>query len=780
MDQAPGKPGIPPRWTSSAKTGVGTARNGRVWFTTSHGILNEIYYPRIDRACTRDFGLLVSSENGLFLEEKRHATQQQHSLDHLAPGFVITNDLPGGHRIEKTVITDPTHDCLLQATRYTPGEGGTFHVTALVAPHLVNRGSDNVAWVGDYKGIPMLFAEGSGTVLAMAADVPWLARSVGFVGTSDGWQDVHRHGKMTWEYDRADGGNVALAGELAWQEHDGFFTIGLGFGASAAEAGYQVRSALAQKFETVQRRFVAGWSDDEPDAGDRLEAASIRVLEVHESAGFPGGFIASLSIPWGFSKGDDDIGGYHLVWARDLVETATGFLAAGRTGPAVRILEYLCATQELDGHWPQNMWLDGSPHWTGIQMDETALPILAVGLAARSGADIDVGAYWPMVQRAAAFIVANGPVSPEDRWEEDPGYSPFTVAAEISALLTASHIASAAQQHEAATLLCEVADAWNAQIERWLFVTDTDLAARVGVEGYYVRISSSDTEAPEDGWIPIKNRPPSQSSAPAAEVVSPDALALVRFGLRSPDDPRILSTVKVIDELLKVDLPQGPAWLRYDGDGYGEHDDGSPFDGIGVGRPWPLLTGERAHYELAAGNIDEARRLAGMLFASAGDSLLLPEQLWNGPDLPRHELRLGGPTGSAMPLCWAHAEYLRLKRSLRDGVVFDRPEDPFERYVRKGTPACSMVWSRKQKCRSMPMHTPLRIVVPEPFTIRWSVDDWSTSHDLKSSDPGLGVHTAELPTSRLRKGTIVSFTFRYADRWEGMNYAVAIDGPSGS
>src|SRR5680860_23249 len=265
MTEAPGRPGISPRWTSSAKTGVGTARNGRVWFTTSHGILNEIYYPRIDRACTRDFGLLISAEDGLFLEEKRDATPQQHWLDHLAPGFAIRNDLPGGHRIEKTVITDPTHDCLLQATRYTPAGNGIFHITALVAPHLVNRGSDNVAWIGDYKGVPMLFAEGSGTVLAIAADVPWLARSVGFVGTSDAWQDVRKHGKMTWKYDRAEGGNVALAGELNWQTSDGAFTIALGFGESAAEAGYQVRSALAQPFEAVQRRFIAGWSDRDLD-----------------------------------------------------------------------------------------------------------------------------------------------------------------------------------------------------------------------------------------------------------------------------------------------------------------------------------------------------------------------------------------------------------------------------------------------------------------------------------------------------------------------------------
>ncbi|HZJ49177.1 MAG TPA: glucan 1,4-alpha-glucosidase, partial [Acidimicrobiia bacterium] len=145
-------------------------------------------------------------------------------------------------------------------------------------------------------------------------------------------------------------------------------------------------------------------------------------------------------------------------------------------------------------------------------------------------------------------------------------------------------------------------------------------------------------------------------------------------------------------------------------------------------------------------------------------------------DLADRELRFGGPTGSAMPLCWAHAEYLRLKRSLRDKRVFDRPEDAFDRYVRADTPARSTVWSRTQKCRTIAPHTTLRIVAPEPFTVRWSTDGWSTSHDVKGIDPGLGVYTAELGTARLPEGTIAAFTFQFADRWEGTNYEVAIGG----
>jgi glucoamylase len=287
------------------------------------------------------------------------------------------------------------------------------------------------------------------------------------------------------------------------------------------------------------------------------------------------------------------------------------------------VLRYLQVTQEPDGHWSQNMWLDGTPYWHGIQMDETALPILLVDLAARHCV-IDTSwrdALWPMVRRAAVFLARNGPVSPQDRWEEEPGYAPFTIATQIAALLVAADLADAAANATAADYLRETADAWNASIERWLYVARTELAHQHGVDGYYVRLAVPDqagAASPCQGFVPIKNRPPDQSVGAAALMVSLDALAFARFGLRAPDDPRIVSTVKVVDATLKVDTPRGPAWRRYQGDSYGEHADGGPFDGTGVGRAWPLLTGERAHYELAAGRTDVATQLAQAMEALAG------------------------------------------------------------------------------------------------------------------------------------------------------------------
>ena len=235
-----------------------------------------------------------------------------------------------------------------------------------------------------------------------------------------------------------------------------------------------------------------------------------------------------------------------------------------------------------------------------------------------------------------------------------------------------------------AAYLRETADNWNDNIERWTYATGTDLARQIGVEGYYVRIAPPETEcapSPLEGFVPIKNRPPGKSSEPATHVISPDALALVRFGLRAADDPRILNTIKVIDALLRVKLPQGPCWYRYNGDGYGEHEDGSPFDGTGIGRPWPLLAGERAHYEIAAGRPQVAEELLRVMEFSTEGGRLIPEQVWDAPDIPERELFAGKPTGSACPLVWAHSEYIKLRRSLQEGKIFDQPPQTVQRYL---------------------------------------------------------------------------------------------------
>jgi glucoamylase len=790
---APGGPGIAARWTSSAKVGVGTAlsNDSHVWFTLSHGIFNEIYYPRIDQACVRDMGLIVTDGVAFFSEEKRDADSRVQWLADGVPAFGLINvSREGRYRIEKQTLSDPHRDTVLQQIRFIAQRGvlSDYRLYVLLAPHLGNQGGGNTAWVDDFDGTPLLFARREGTALALGCSAAWAKRSVGYVGATDGWQDLKAHKRMTWGYERAENGNVAMTGEIDLLASQGAFVLALGFGSDPESAARNVITSLRQGFATARTDYIAGWQGwirthtppKKPvtKPGD-LTDISLAVLRTHESKVVPGGLIASLSIPWGFSKGDNDLGGYHLVWPRDMVETAGGLLAAGAHEDARRVLHYLEATQQPDGHWSQNMWLDGSPYWNGIQMDETALPILLMDLARREKAlsPADVIRFWPMVRQAAGYLVRNGPVSPQDRWEEDPGYSPFTVGAQIAALLAAADLADLCNEATVAGYLRETADVWYSCIDRWMYASDTAWCERFGVSGYYVRIAPTDVGTPlRQEIVRIKNVVAAEDTREASHVVSPDALALVRFGVRAADDPRIRDTVTVIDALLKVETPSGTTWHRYNDDGYGEHEDGAPFDGTGIGRGWPLLTGERAHYELAAGHIDAASRLLGAMEAFANEGGLIPEQVWGAADIPERELHAGRPSGSAMPLVWAHAEYLKLRRSLRDGRLFDLPPQTVRRYLIEKAESPRQVWRFNHKIRSLPAGKMLRIETLAAARIHWSGDDWRSVQDLSSHDPGLGVHIADLPTQALAEGAPIRFTFYWleAGRWEGADFLVLV------
>ena len=795
---APGQPGVAPTWTSSAKTGVGTALGdtSRVSFTISHGILNEIYYPRIDEACTRDCGLIVTDGAGYLSEEKRDADSIITPLQDGVPGYhVVNTSRDGRYVIEKRIIADPQRDVVLQKLTFRPADAdhGRLRVFVLLAPHLVNAGANNTAWVETIKGWTLPFASGRGLALGIAGSRPFKALSVGFVGQSDGYTMLKAQGHLGEGYTRAVDGTVALCGELDFDASD-TIVLAIGFGRNEYEAGNRARASLMDGFETAERRFVSDWTEwqhallplDPPERRDGINGyrVSTAVLRTHESRPFGGGMIASLSIPWGASKGDDDLGGYHLVWPRDLVESALGLLAAGAIDEVGRVLNYLQVTQEPDGHWPQNMWLDGEAYWPGIQLDETAFPILLVDQVCREGVfgPEYLDRYWPMVRNAARFLVLNGPVTGQDRWEEDAGFSPFTLAVEVAGLVVAADIATTLGHHEDAVYLLETADLWNASIERWCYAENTDLSRSQGVTGYYVRISpeTSGPCSPLNGTIVIKNREGGDKVVPAWSIVSPDALALVRFGLRAADDPRIRNTVAVIDHLLKVELPQGPLWRRYNEDGYGENADGSPFHLTGIGRAWPLLAAERAHYELARGDVEEARRLLATVEASTSAGGLIPEQIWESDDIPERDLIRGKPSGSAMPLVWAHAEHVKLIRSLRDNAVFDRPPQVFRRYVEGRASSDLAVWRFSTRASEMPPGKRLRIETLAPARLHWSLDDWATTQDNDTRATSFGVHVVDLPTGDLLEGQTVVFTFFWpgATRWEGQDFGVTVVDPA--
>jgi len=792
---APGWPGIPARWTSSAKMGIGTALSDKsqVWFTLSHGILNEVYYPRPDNAAIRDMGLIITDGSDFFSEEKRDTTSTVQWLAEGAPAYRLINTCKNNlYRIEKEIVADPHRNTILQKISFVP-LGGTlesYQLHVLLAPHLGNQGGGNTAWVGTFDEVPLLFAQQGENTLALACSASWLKRSAGFVGTSDGWLELKTYKEMIQEYTRAENGNTALLGRIDLVGSDGNFVLALGFGKDTESAARNAIDSIREGFDTAKKDYIAGWHDWVKSHAslrngifrpDHLSQISLAVLRTHESKSSPGAFIASLALPWGFSKGDKDQGGYHLVWTRDMVETAGGLLAAHAHSDTRRALDYLRSTQQPDGHWPQNMWIDGTPYWNGLQMDETALPILLLNLAYREKAlDLEaVHQFWPMMRAAAAYVARNGPVSAQDRWEEDPGYSSFTLGAEIASLLAAADMAELNNEKSTAVYLREVADTWNGCIEQWTYVSDTDWSRKHEVAGYYVR--TAPVKKGESGSllmnpVHVKNVSSDESTRLAIHLISPDALALVRFGLRAADDPRIRDTIKIIDDLLKIETPGGPTWHRYNDDGYGEHADGAPFDGTGIGRGWPLLTGERGHYELMAGREEKAKELKAAMQYFSNEGGLISEQVWDQPDIPARELYFGRPSGSAMPLVWAHAEYLKLQRSLLDGQVFDLPPQTVDRYIKQNTKSMLALWRFNHKIQKMESGKILRIESLTEAVIHWSDDDWQTTSDAKTVDTKLGIHYADLPTMGLPKGGSVQFTFYWPEAgcWEGVNFIVRV------
>ncbi len=790
-DFAPGAPGITPRWTTSSKDGVGTAINvaSDVYFTLSHGVLNEIYYPRADIAATRDMGLIVTNGADFFSEEKRDTLSETAQIESGIPAFVITNTCyQNRYQIIKQVITDPHRDTLLQRIEFKVIHPDDYHVYALLAPHLNNMGMDNTAWVADYKGNSMIFAEKDGITLAFLCSFPWKKRSVGYVGVSDGWQDLMQHHQMAWEYQRAEKGNVALMGEIDLANAPNhIFDLAIGFGTSPAEAALNALASMMEGFTSVQNRYVKEWQTWQDNIRSLHESVkeiggmfrmSASVLRTHQSKVFPGAMLASLSIPWGNAIGDENHTGYHLVWPRDLVECAGGLLALNAQEDVLRVLNYLMATQEADGHWSQNMWLEGTPYWQGIQLDETALPILLIDLCLKRKVlnENHLHKYWTTVRKATTFLLRHGLITHQERWEEQRGISAFTLATTISAMLAAADLADHVGESKIADYCRQTADAWNDSIETWLYAKNTRLSNELGIEGYYLRINPTQIPAAELGeaTMRIKNKPEAQSVMPITEMISVDPLALVRFGLRAANDPRMLNTIKVIDASLKIETPNGTCWYRYVNDGYGEQEDGSAYNGIGIGRPWPLLTAERAHYEIAAGNIKRAHELllAVERFSNNG---LIPEQIWDQEDILKKELFHGKHSGSAMPLVWAHAEHIKLVCSAKEESVFDMPRHTQQRYLKDNVKSDRIIWRDDLPITDLPKGKYLRIETVSPATIKWTSDDWKTVQENETADMGLGIHFIDLPTAEVEIGQIQFTIFwKETDSWSGQNYLLKI------
>jgi glucoamylase len=786
---APGHPGAGSHWESSRKTGVGQACNfvSRVWFTVGDGILNEIYYPRIDQPCTKDCGFIITDGDTFFSEEKTDTDSEVRWAGEGIPALTVTNTHRGGrYRMHKEIMADPASHVVLQRTRFEVlrGEAADYHLYALLAPHLGDEGVHNTACFSSWKGTPMLFAESKKAALALGCSTGWKGRSVGFVGKSDGWQDLSRHRELRWHYDLARNGNVALTGEVH-RPSDGSFILAIGFGADQDEAAFRARAGLDADFDETWKRFVAEWAAWHESlrlpgckaVSSRLARRSVAVLRIHEATDFPGGRVASLSVPWGEVQNQEHAAGYHAVWARDGAQSALGLLAGGARDDVLRTLNYLSHVQEADGHWPQAMWVDGSAYWKAIQVDSIAAPLLLFEIARQDGlfGDDRVSArFWPMLRRTAQFICRNGPVSEQDRWERNSGFSVYTLALAIAALVIAARAAREHGDTALADYLLETADAWNALVENWTYTTESKIARSLGLPGVYCRIVPADENGRPrfDGVCPLENSE-TDKKVPACEMVSPDVWGLVRYGLRAPGDERVGQTTAAIDATLKAETPLGPVWHRYNKDGYGETQDGEPFSKKGVGRGWPLLVGERAHYELARGQMEEAKRLFAALENFAGETGLLSEQVWDTADIPQKGLFLGQASGSARPLAWTHAEHLQLLRSLQDNRVFTCPRIVAERYVEQSTPARHTPWRLDLQTPRLLPGTVLRIETKGPALIRWTVGQ--EKGETYSVQSPVGLHVIDLPTQDLHVGEITFSFYDDADeKWEDQVYRIRV------
>ncbi len=783
---APGAPGIEPRWTSSAKDGVGTAyaKSSNVWFTLSHGIVNELYFPHVDTPNTRDLQFLITDGETFCHEEKRDFDHDTSYPEQNALLYRIVNTERGGrYRLVKEIIGEPHSSVVLMHTRLEiidPALHGKLRVFALLAPHMKGTGRNNSAAWHDLGGSKFIHAYREELHLMFGCEPGFTRRSVGYVGSSDGWQDLMSDFKMDGEFERADDGNIALTAEVDLSR--GLeFTVAVAFGFSSQSAGTQLLQALASPFAALRAKYVAQWqrsrmeielSAPTPD-GASMVRLSRSVLLAHEDKFFPGASVASLSIPWGETKDDTDRGGYHLVWTRDMVQTATALLACGEAESALRALIWLACVQGADGGLPQNSSISGEAYWKGIQLDEVAVPILLAWRLRRQNA-LQRFDPWTLIARATRYLVNHGPVTGQERWEENSGYSPSTLATMIAALVCAAEFARERNDGGVAErFMLDYADWLAAHVDEWTSTTRGELVP--GKPRHYIRITPVDADSPRvapnpDGVeIRLAN---GGGTHPARNIVGGDFFQLVRLGVRDACDPLVVDSVAVIDAVLKRELPQGPCWRRYNFDGYGQKPDGGAFDGTGEGRAWPLLTGERGHYEVAAGRDPLAFITAMEGFANVGG--MLPEQVWDADDLPGGGMKRGCPTGSAMPLCWAHAEYLTLLRSRHDGACFDRPEPVYQRYVVNRTGSGFEMWTFVHQLPSIGAGKTLRLITAAPTTVRWSTDGWGSAHDSQAHDTGLGCWQVDLPTAELPRGAVIVFTFRWSERWEEKDFTVTV------
>ncbi|KQV64369.1 hypothetical protein ASC64_15785 [Nocardioides sp. Root122] len=694
----------PPRgtkstWTEADKAGFGTARTRRsnVWFTLQDGRVSEVFYPDLSTPSTRVLELVVTDGRTFTDRASEDMEVVTTRPDERSLRFQqVATAASGKYRLTQEYVTDPARDALVVRVRLESLDGGRYQLYAVHDPALANSGMDDS---GRSMGNALVATDGSDRVASALVSRPRFDRtSTGILGRDDAWADLDDDHRLTPGRRVAGPGNVVQAGRVrgvTGLPGDQRATVVLGFGDAGRGAVRTATTTARAGARTAAARYDRGWHrylrtlrrvPDSAAAVRRQYLASALVLAAAEDKLNPGALVASPSAPWVWGDEVKDLsspsGAYHLVWSRDSYQFGTALWAMGDRAAARRTVDWLFDVQQLpDGSFPQNSDVGGTPVWSELQLDEVALPIVLAHLVGRDGPRTYRG-----VKKAADFLAGfrdeetgrRAPYSPQERWENQSGYSPSTIAAQVAGLVCAADLARKNGDRASARRWLRLADRWQARVKRWTVTSTGPLSD----SPYFLRLTKNGR--PDTGTeYGIGDGGP--SAVDQRRVVDPSFLDLVRLGLLPADDADVLSTLPVVDSELRVDTPNGPFWHRFSFDGYGETRDGDQWDiteddtGTTLGRGWPLLTGERGEYAVTAGQ-DAAAYLATMA-AAAGAGDMISEQVWDGrAPTGAACCPAGEGTRAATPLTWSHAGLVRLAWTIERGSPVDQQDLVADRY----------------------------------------------------------------------------------------------------
>ncbi|MBC3844250.1 glucoamylase [Streptacidiphilus sp. 4-A2] len=574
-------------------------------------------------------------------------------------------------------MADPARSVVLVDTTFTNRTSSPLHLYADYQPYLANQGDGNTG--GTDTGSGDLVAENGSVASAMSASTGFSATSTGYVGTSTSGatQLTSGHDLATQYSGVASSGHIDQTAEIPVNASGSTtFTLALAFDSTEAAAVTDAASSLSTGFAAAESSYEAGWHSwtgglNAPPASvasspSLLQQYDISLMEVKadEDRTYTGAFVAAPSVPWGGSVSAASAGahGYHLVWTRDEYEMATSLMSAGDTADARDALAYLLKYEVTSsGYVKQNSWLNGTEEWGGQQLDEVADPII---LAYQLG--VTDPTTWATLKEEAGYLVSNGPVTGEERWEEIGGYSPSTIAAEIAGLVCASVIATDNGDTTDAATYLSTAKTWAADVDGWTYTT----TGSYGNGDYFLRITQ-DGNPNSGASISLAN---GGGTYDDRDVTDAGFLELVRLGIKSASATDITNSLAAVDDTIKVNTPEGPVWHRYNHDGYGETSTGADYTGSGVGNPWPVLTGERGEYDVALGDTADAQSMLATMQGAADPGGQITEQVW-GSSTPAADggWTLGQGDNSSTPLMWAMGQYVRLANDISNGSDGDTP-----------------------------------------------------------------------------------------------------------